>query len=252
VRGSSTEFRDYREYSQGDDPARVDWRVFARNDRHVIRTYEQEAQTGCIVLLDLSASMDFGAPETKHRYAARMAASLCHLVVHSQDRAGLQTIGGGDHTWFPPAGNARHLAGMLQHLNQSAPQRTADIPEALRSLNGRVHTGSTLVMISDFYTSAADLFHALNPLLHKGFDVHMLHILDPAERQLPGERMVRFEDLETGGRLKSDPRGLRARYQALLENHIRGYRQLAVRRGVRHRVVFTDQPLLSALTDLTA
>lgn len=252
MRGSSTEFRDYREYAPGDDPARVDWRVFARNDRHVIRTYEQEAQTGCVVLLDCSASMNFGAGESKHRYASRLAACICHLVIHSQDRAGLQTVDGEGDAWFPPRGNERHLSGVLHHLDNAAPRGTARLADALRALDARVRNGCTLVVLSDFYCPAGDVFQALNPLLHKGVDAHLLQLLHPLERTLPEDRMVRFEDLETGERLKSDPRGIRQRYRDLLDDHLRAYRVLATRRGVSHRVVFTDQPLFSALSDLTA
>lgn len=252
MRGSSTEFRDYREYTPGDDPARVDWRVFARNDRHVIRTYEQEAQTGCVVLLDRSASMAFGPEESKHRYASRLAACVCHLVIHSQDRAGLQSVDGNGDTWFPPRGNARHLAGILHHLDTAAPQGAATLADSLRALDARLRTGCTLVILSDFYHPAGDVFQALNPLLHKGVDAHLLHLLHPLERALPEDRMVRFEDLETGERLKSDPRGIQQRYRDLLDDHLRAYRELATRRRVGHRVVFTDQPLFSALSDLTA
>jgi len=250
LRGSSTEFRDYREYTPGDDPARVDWRVFARNDRHVIRTYEQEAQTGCVVVVDQSASMNFGKPETKHRHASRLAACLCHLVIHSQDRAGLYTVRGDKTEWYPPAGNARHLEGVHRALASGAPAETADLPGALRKLQGLLHTSSTLVLISDFYCEPGDLFHGLNPFLHRGFDVHLLHILDPVERTLPEDRMLKFRDLENSAELKTDPNSLRTRYEALLADHLRGFRELSVRRGVRHKLHITDQPLFDALSEL--
>jgi uncharacterized protein (DUF58 family) len=252
LRGSSTEFRDYREYTPGDDPARVDWRVFARNDRHVIRTYEQEAQTGCVVVQDRSASMDFGNTVTKHRYASRLAACLCHIVVHSQDRAGLYGIAGSKADWFPPAGNARNLDGMIHNLNTSPPGGQADLSDSLHKLQGLLTASSTLVLLSDFYCPPGDLFKALNPFLHRSFDIHLLHILDPLERDLPEGMMIKFRDLESSSELKSDPKSLRERYRKELENHIRGYRELAIRRGVHHQVVYTDQPVFTALSGLTA
>lgn len=252
LRGSSTEFRDYREYSPGDDPARVDWRVFARNDRHVIRTYEQEAQTGCVVLLDQSASMDFGNPESKAHYAARLTACLCHLVVRSQDQAGLCLFNDSEENWFAPAGNHRHFQGLLQALEHLQPQGSADLTTALQRLRARLFNSSTLVLISDFYCSPSDLFQSLNPFLHRNFDVHLLHVLDPQELQLPGELMLRFQDLESGGRLVSDPRSLQERYQKILANHLRAFRQLAIRRGVHYRQVSREQPMLQALSELTS
>lgn len=251
LRGSSTEFRDYREYTPGDDPARVDWRVFARNDRHVIRTYEQEAQTGCVVVRDCSASMDFGEQPDKHRFAGILAACLCYLVVHSQDQAGYLGINDRQRDWFAPAGNTRHLDGILQALQNAVPGGVTDLPSELHALSGRLNTSSTLVILSDFYCVPADLFSALNPFLHRGFDVHLLHILDPKEQKLPEENMIRFQDLESGAHLKSDPKSIRQRYENLMANHLRGYRELAIRRGVHYQVVSTAQPVFTALSGLT-
>ena len=79
-RGSSIEFRDYRQYVPGDDPALIDWRVFARTDRHYLRTYEMETNMECHVFLDSSASMAFGEKLTKLEYASFFAAALCYWV----------------------------------------------------------------------------------------------------------------------------------------------------------------------------
>ncbi len=250
ARGSSTEFRDYRAYAPGDDPARVDWRVYARSDRHVLRTYEQESQTGCVVLLDASASMHYGTPVTKHRFAAQAAACLIHTLHQSQDQAGLLLCTGGETRWHPPAGSARHITHLIHTLEEAVPAGETDLPAALRHLNTLLSRRCTLLVISDFYCPPPELFTALNPFTHKGVDVHLLHVLAPEEQHLPDGELLAFRDLETGQKLRADPRELRARYQTVLEDHRRAFRELAVRGGTAYAPVTTRQPVLRALEGL--
>ncbi len=250
ARGSSTEFRDYRAYAPGDDPARVDWRVYARSDRHVLRTYEQESQTGCVILLDASASMNYGDAPTKHRFAARAAACLVHTVHQSQDQAGLLLSRDGEHRWHPPAGSARHINHLLHTLDETTPAGATDLPASLRHLNTLLNRRCTLLLISDFYCPPADLFSALNPFIHKGIDLHLLQVLAPAERDLPEGELIAFRDLETGLKLRADPRELRTRYRTVLEDHQRALRELAMRSGAAYKVIHTRQPVLRALEGL--
>ena len=251
ARGSSTEFRDYRAYTPGDDPARVDWRVYARNDRHVIRTYEQESQTGCVMLLDASASMDFGDPVTKHRFATLAAACLAHVVQHSQDQVGLLAVNDRDQAWLPPGGSARHLDNLLHALTDLQPRGVTDLPDALHRLSALLNRRCTLVVISDFYTPPADCFRALNPFLHRGLDIHLLHIQDPRERDLPEGDLLAFQDLETGEKLTADPAALQSTYNRVLEQHHRAYRELAMRRGIHYRIAPTHLPVFEPLSGLT-
>lgn len=250
ARGSSTEFRDFRAYAPGDDPARVDWRVYARSDRHVLRTYEQESQTGCVMVLDSSASMGFGERQSKHRFACQAAACLAHVVHLSQDQAGLYLPGGRKPEWQAPGGSARHLNHILQTLERCEPDGALDLVSALGTLNTLLTRRCTLVIFSDFYADPAECFSALNPFVHRGVDIHLVHVLDPRERELPEGELIAFRDLETSARLRADPRALRANYRTVLENHHRGFRELAIRRGVAYRVVGTDQSVLRCLEGL--
>ncbi len=251
TRGSSTEFRDYRAYVPGDDPARVDWRVYARNDRHVIRTYEQESQTGCVILLDCSASMNFGESLTKHDFAVRAAASLAHVVQHSQDQVGLFAFNDHHREWHAPGGSARHLDNLMHALASIRPEGVTDLPDALRRLTGLLNRRCTLVVLSDFYCPPAECFSALNPFVSRGMDLHLVHVLDPRERDLPEGDLIAFSDLETGEKLRADPRALQSDYQKVLDDHHRAYRQLSMRRGIHYRVVQTLQPVFQTLEGLT-
>src|SRR5262245_64342187 len=88
LRGPSTEFHEYRAYTPGDDLGLVDWRVFARNDRHYVKTFEQETNLECHILVDSSSSMGFagGGTTTKLEFASYFAAALSWMVVRGSDR----------------------------------------------------------------------------------------------------------------------------------------------------------------------
>jgi uncharacterized protein (DUF58 family) len=132
ARGSSIEFRDYRPFVPGDDPALIDWRVFARTDRHYLRTFEQETNMECHVFLDSSASMGYGAPLTKLDYASFFAAALCYLAIHNTDRVSLQLFDDHVRQFFPPGGTTRHLQNLLVALERNTPGNRTSVAEALR------------------------------------------------------------------------------------------------------------------------
>src|SRR5258705_9572188 len=89
-KGFSVEFAEYRQYIPGDDLSTIDWKVYARSDRHYVKKYEEETNLDCHIMLDLSASMGYGSRGiTKFAYAQCLAASLAYLMNRQRDAAGL-------------------------------------------------------------------------------------------------------------------------------------------------------------------
>ena len=89
-KGFSVEFMEYRPYIQGDDLKRVDWKLYARSDRYYIKEFEEETNTTCHILVDISNSMSYTSSQvTKQDYSFYLAASLAYLVVRQRDSAGL-------------------------------------------------------------------------------------------------------------------------------------------------------------------
>src|ERR687896_697449 len=89
-KGFSVEFAEYRQYLPGDDLATLDWKVYARTDRHFIKKYEEETNLDCYILLDVSASMGYGSSElTKLQYGSFLAAALAFLMNRQRDAVGL-------------------------------------------------------------------------------------------------------------------------------------------------------------------
>ena len=116
-RGSSVEFAQHRPYAPGDELRTVDWKVFARSDRLVVKEYVEETNLSCHLLLDASESMAYGSEKwTKFDYARWCAAALAHLVLIQRDTAGLVLFDEGHRQRVPPGNGAPQEAAILSLL----------------------------------------------------------------------------------------------------------------------------------------
>ncbi len=255
-RGSSIEFHEYRQYVPGDDPAQVDWRVYGRTDRHYLRTYEQETRLECHVFLDSSASMGYRGPDnalTKLEYASFFAACLAWLVTKHQDQVSLHLFDREIRQHFPPGSTRQHLHQILNTLERNQPGNETDLAAALQRAQPLIRRKGTLVVLSDFYEAPESLFHALNPYLHRGFRVHLFHLLDPTEVTLPGDRLLRFVDLESPRtRVTAHTKAISQAYNQALQGHIRRLRRLASRRQVDYFLSQTNRSYFDLFDRLVA
>lgn len=245
-RGASIEFHEFRQYAPGDDPARVDWRVFARNDKLFLRTFEQETNLECHIFLDCSASMGFpergensSAGLTKLEYASFFAAALAWWVISKNDRVSLALFDDGLRQFLPPGSTRRHLHDLLTALEHTRPGAQTSLETALARAHPLLKRRGTLVILSDFFTDPAELFRALNPYLHRGFNVHLFHILAPEEWELEARRLSRFVDMESGEKLILHPRTVQDAWREKLRQHTRTLRSLAVARRADYVPVST-------------
>ncbi len=244
-RGSSIEFHEFRQYAPGDDPARVDWRVFARNDKLFLRTFEQETNLECHIFLDCSASMGF--PEqtdrlSKLEYASFFAAALAWWVISKNDRVSLTLFDDGIRRFLPPGSTRKHLNDLLNTLETNKPGSGTSLTGALARAHPLLKRKGTLVILSDFFTAPAALFSALNPYLHRGFRVHLFHLLDPSELTLDDRGLSRFVDMETGDQLTLHPHAFRDAWRGELLAHTRTLRALATARRTDYALTSTADP----------
>ena len=243
LRGASTEFHEYRPYSPGDDPALVDWRVFARSDRHYLKTFEQETNLECHLLVDSSSSMGFagGASTTKLEFASYFAAALAWLVVRGSDRVSLQLFDDRVREFLPPGSTRPHLHQLLTLLEHNHPRGPTSLAAALTRASLHLRRRGTVIVLSDFYDEPAGIFHALNSFIHRGFRVHLFHLLSPEEMELgEGNTLARYEDMESSEHLTLHPRAIAQSYREALDTHITRLRALAAQRQVDYTVARTD------------
>lgn len=240
LRGASVEFHDFRAYTPGDDPALIDWRVYARTDRYYLKTFEQETNLECHIFLDSSGSMAFGTPLSKLTYASFFCAALCHLVLKNTDRISLTLFDDSIREFIPPGSTSRHMVKLMNALENNTPGNETRVSEALRMSFPLLKRRATLIIISDFLDHCPDIFESLSPYLHKGFKVHMIQVLDPEELTLHQQGMRTFVDMETKQRVTANTGTIRQAYSQVMSDHIAALRDMAVRRSVHHVLARTD------------
>lgn len=252
-RGSSTEFHEYRQYAPGDELSLVDWRVFARTDRHYLKTFEQETNMECHLFVDSSASMGYqGSGQlTKLDYASFFAACLTWLVIAKNDLISLQLFDEQIRKHIPPGSTRQHLHECLSALEGNKPGSETSLSEALRRAAPLIKRKGTLVVVSDFYDEPEEVFRALNPYLHRGFRVFLAHVLSPDEFKLTAGGMSRFEDLESGEKLTLHADSIREAYLDEMNEHLRSLRRLAASRQVDYVQVTTETSYFNLLDRLS-
>ncbi|MCB1097495.1 MAG: DUF58 domain-containing protein [Verrucomicrobiae bacterium] len=243
TRGSSTEFQEYREYAEGDDPSLVDWRVYARTDRHYVRTFVHETNVECHIFLDSSASMGFaaGREQSKLDYASFFSAALAYLVVKTGNRVSLQMFDEAIRHHFPVGSTHQHLNNLLNALEKNEPGNATSISAALKRGFPLLKRKGTLVIISDFFDEPAQIFSALAGYLHRGFKIHLIHVLTPEEIELPLRGITTFVDMETQRKLVAQPASIRKAYAEAMQGHIQVLRQFSIRRGIDYSLARTDR-----------
>jgi uncharacterized protein (DUF58 family) len=248
LKGFSVEFAEYRPYLPGDDLSTIDWKVFARTDRHFVKQYEEETNLRAYLILDVSASMGYGTgPLTKLEYGACLAASLAYLLKRQRDSAGLTLFDDRIRAMLPPSSRPGHLRAMLHALDSQVPGASTDAGRLLHQLADVVAKRGLVVLISDLLDDPGRVVDGLRHLRFRGSDVLVFQVLDRAELTFPFEGSATFLDLESDERVVTEPSAARAAYLAALEAHIERYRRELRLAGIDYRLLDTGAPLDVAL-----
>ena len=248
MRGFSVEFAEYRQYLPGDDLSTIDWKVFAKTDRHYVKKYEEETNLRAYLILDISASMSYSSgPMSKLEYGSCLAASLAYLMRRQRDSAGLMTFDDRIRTLLPPGSRPGHLRSLLLALDRQQTGTTTDMGRPLHQLADALEKRGLVVLISDLLDDPARVMDGLKHLRFRGSDVLVFHVLDHAELTFPFESPATFEDVETGEQVVTAPAAVRARYLEAMDAHVDGYRRGLRSAGIDYRLLDTSEPLDFAL-----
>lgn len=244
--GLSVDFAEHRQYMPGDDIRRVDWRVFGRTDRFYVKEYEADTNANFLVLFDISRSMDYLSDGvSKLDYGRYLAACLSYFSRQQRDRVGIVTFDEEIVDYVPAS--AKHLDIVLHKIDGIQPRRRGSLEGPLLKVAEMLRRRSILLLISDLYEDPAAVVRSLSRLRHKGNDIIVFHILDPAEVEFPFEDAAHFEDLETGERIPVVPETLRDQYRSLMSEHLNTLTQRLVANDIDYYRVVTSQPLDYAL-----
>lgn len=241
-RGVGLEFADYRDYTPGDDPRRVDWNLYARLDRPYVRLYEEEEDLSVAVLLDGSPSMAWGEAEAARWPAAqRLATALGALALLSGDSLSGARLPGST-AWGPARGRGR-VPEWQRWAADLTPTTASALGPALRALAARPGRPGLLLLLTDGYDPEG-LAAGLAALAARGHEVCLLHLLTPDELAPTLRGDLRLVDIESGGKreVTLDRAALEA-YARRLQRWQGELRALAGKHGGRYALVQTELPL---------
>ena len=246
--GQSVEFLQHRQYAPGDDLRHVDWKVWAKQDRLYVKQFEEDTNLRCTLLVDVSASMQYGTgPLNKYEYAATIAASLAYLLLKQHDSVAAIAFDEKIRARTPMRNTRTALKSIVRCLDASEPQNKTDAGTILREIAEVSPRRGMMVVISDLLTDVESTLRGLRLLRQRGHDVLVLQVLDDDELDFPFDGPTRFEGLELPQHLACNPKALREGYMAALERFLSALRRGCARDAVDYALVRTSDPLDAAL-----
>ena len=247
--GSSVEFADYREYARGDPPSLIDWAIYARSDRYVIRRYQEETNLRAHFLLDISESMSFRETglHSKMDYACYLAAALMLVLLGQSDSAGLTLFNDEVRKTFPPAGSLDGLRPLLLALEEIKPAGRSQIEPALHLTAEKIQRRSLVVLISDLLQEPAGIIRGIQHLRHNKHEVLILQLLDGAEMSLNFGGLAELRELETGARLPVEADEIREAYASEVGKYLDEIRRGCLGSLADYHLIDTRTPVEETL-----
>lgn len=248
--GFSVEFSAYRQYSDGDDPRYLDWKVAARSDRYYIKLFEDETNLRCHLLVDNSRSMSFGSLSyTKADYAKTLAACLAWALTQQRDAAGLIVFDEDVEDMIPARFRHGQLRQIMMALEKAEQGASTDLTRPLERVAGQVRKRGLVVLISDLLAPVDGLERNLGYLAAAGHELVVFQILDPQELSFEFDSPALFQDMESGQEVYVDPASSRKQYQERLQKHLDHVQTTCEKLGAIYELCSTDRPLEIALTE---
>jgi uncharacterized protein (DUF58 family) len=246
--GQSVEFLQHREYTPGDDMRHLDWKVLAKQDRYYIKQFEEDTNLQATLLVDVSASMQYGSgPLTKYEYGCTIAVSLAHLLLKQQDSVGCIAFDDSTRTTIRPRSHRNQLNAIIQSLELSEPREKTDLSRILSNVAENIPRRGMVMLISDLLADRKGLLRGLRLLRQRGHDVMLFHVMDDDELDFPFNGPTRFEGLELPDNLNCNPRALREGYLESLNRFLEEVRLGCAKNTVDYALLRTSDPLDAAL-----
>ena len=257
-KGFSVEFAEFRPYQPGDDLRYIDWKIAARSDRWVVKQYEEETNLRATIVLDVSKSMAWsgaqlrilagaadqaaGARLTKLAYGERLTAALALLLLRQRDAVGLVRFDSQIRSAVPPRARNGQWRRVVGALEEPGAGRASSAPAALEQAARLINRRGMIVLVSDLLMEIPDVERAVRGLRAVGHDVTVLHLMDPAERELPSSGEAVFVDPESSLEIAASIADVRAAYRETVDEVIAEWRTMLSSIGASYELIFTDAP----------
>ena len=255
-KGRGMDFDEVREYSPGDEVRTIDWNVTARAGRPFVKKFTEERELTIFLLVDISASGNFGSGAmSKRDLAAELASVLAFSAIRNSDKVGLLLYTDQVERYLPPKKGRRHVLRVVRDILYHTPGRIGtDTVKALDVANRLLHRRAVVFLISDFEApkstaaTRVELRRAMRRT-NRRHDLIAVHVEDPREKELPDVGIVALEDAESGEVIEVDTASatIRKRFKEL--SFERGRRLVGDFRseGIDTLQLQTDAPYMPAL-----
>ncbi len=251
-RGSGLEFAQYRAYEPGDEPRMIDWKLYARSDRHYVREAERDSALRVWVVIDTSASMGqadrSNADYSRLQAAKILAAALCEVALRQGDRFGLMLLGDGKLQLTPANSGIRQRNRCLMVLNEMQAKGQWPSGESLEPIWSYTAAHDLLIVLSDDFDLAG--VELMERLAGGGREVQNIQLLCAEERDFPFTQGHRFIDPETGDELLTDGPAARSAFLAEFGKALDALKVRLSGSGIAHVRHYLDQPSLAPLLAL--
>jgi uncharacterized protein (DUF58 family) len=241
-KGQSVEFADFRNYVAGDDLRLLDWNLYARLDKLIIKLFMEEEDLHFYTLIDASMSMDFGTP-TKLEYAKQLAAALSFIGLVRGDRVRIETIGQPASYRGPVLRGRSNVWRMIKQLDETVPGENTSLAAGVKNFCIRNPGKGIVLLISDLMDKEG-YETALRYFVSNEMDCYVIHLLSQEELQpdVKGDlKLVDCEDADEAEVTISAP--LLARYQQTLAAFTRGAQDFCTRRGIHYMLANNQLPV---------
>ncbi len=250
-KGRGMTFSEVRDYQYGDDIRSIDWNVTARFSHPYVKVFEEERELTVMLLIDLSASGDFGTQvHLKRNLITEVSALLSFSAIANNDKIGVIMFSDRVEKFIPPQKGRQHILRIIRELLEFHPSSNGtDISESLRFLTNAIKKRCTAFLISDF----RDKGYARSlQIANNKHDVAALHIYDRRETSLPPVGLIRVKDAETGRErwIDTSRSVVRESYAMKWESHVEMMKEIFTRAGVDHASLKTGEDYVKPLIRL--
>jgi uncharacterized protein (DUF58 family) len=244
TQGSGLVFADYKDYVPGDDFRKIDWRVYARTGKYYIKKNEEERDLTVHVIVDASASMNFGRRITKFEYASMIGIGFAYMALKKNEKFNFSTFSS-NLNYFKAKKGMNQLLGIVDRLEKQKADGVSRLEGAFDEYKKFLHTKGYIVIISDFLYDLEEIKSVLSRFTKH--QVVIIQVLDPEERKLSiyGDVMLEDSELKTKMRTFVSNRLLK-NYRDRLETHIYSIKDTCEKMNVDFVSITTDRPVFDA------
>jgi len=250
-KGTSTEFREHKIYTPGDDLRRMDWRASAKTDRFQIKQFEDETNLHVILCVDHSASMGFPKiGQTKLDYARVLAAAFAYLALSQHDTVGLLDFSDRITTYLPPQHSGHHFYNLLQQLLSLVPQKETSAQACVNFFLEAQINHALVIVLSDLFYKQKDAIESLSKIVSLGHDLIIVQILDETEVTFPFVEPAEFYALEDTRFQYIHPKSYQKAYTLAMKQYIEQCQAHVSKTGGTFTSLLTKTPVHESIREI--